>query len=671
MIKRVLLSIVFLVALCNLSFATNYYVRDGGSVPANCNGLTNAVYVSSPSNSPNCAFNHPRYVMGWDSDNPQTQRWGSGDTMFIDGDSDTTPGAQAQYVVGYDDTGANGTPDCNTAFPYDCTLTPIPGGISITQQTNIIGTGTHKPMLWGNERAWQVLSMDTNYVNLQWLEVTDKATCSYSNTRNGCNYGGPYPYGQWAEDGIFLGGTGNTLTDVYVHGLGRYGIATDNVQNITFTRVWVIGNGYGGITVGNNGDTSATGTLTFNQPVIEWSGCVEVKPVTGGIDNPANYIDCHGQDTNPPGYGDGLAFGASGNENAGNWIITGPGSLSWNMQDGLDTLHGNGNGFIEIDKMHVEGNAGNQVKMNALTGSLTNSVVFGNCGWWWGSAQLNPDDDTGDICRAEGNTISYFTNAGGGNVYSFYNNTMTGNGNVQLLQNGTCDPTDILNVKNNIFIGGPYWGDDTAFNGSGGNSLVNYIYAGGQIGSNTGCNEFAGGQTVNEDYNQLYNMQTGDYWCNGSHDICGTTPQFTNGPIPMGTVGAGRTTYYNGWSGLTLVTPTASNPGVGAGISGLSFWNNSNDIYNNTQTSPPFMGAVKVSSCAASTYFCQYNSSCCSASCTAANMCSGSCGVAGWSCSQGSQCCSGICFATTCVSSAPTIPSTFSFKGALRGSLGR
>ena len=181
-----------------------------------------------------------------------------------------------------------------------------------------------------------MVSAQNNYITLQWLEVTDHQACAYNDPAATCNYSRGYPYGAWGEDGIVIGGSGLNLTDVYVHGVGRYGInvadGTTSMGDVTFTRVWVIGNGYGGITTGLN--NNLTGTWTFNQPIIEWNGCVESYPMpNSGIDNPSNYSQCFGQ--NSGGYGDGLAFGPNGGLNAGNWTITGPGSISFNTQDGF------------------------------------------------------------------------------------------------------------------------------------------------------------------------------------------------------------------------------------------------------------------------------------------------------------------------------------------------
>ena len=95
-----------------------------------------------------------------------------------------------------------------------------------------------------------------------------------------------------------MSGTGFNFTDLYVHGMLSYGIVTGQMGDATFTRVWVIGNGYGGFIVGNTGSTTVTGTLTFNQPIVEWNGCQEAYPmINSGVDNNLNYSQCWGQNS--------------------------------------------------------------------------------------------------------------------------------------------------------------------------------------------------------------------------------------------------------------------------------------------------------------------------------------------------------------------------------------
>ena len=86
--------------------ATTWYVRDGGGNASQCTGQVNAIYPGTGTNQP-CAFNHPRYALGWGCGGGGTScvnhgSMAAGDTLSISGDSDLTPGAQAQYEIGFD-----------------------------------------------------------------------------------------------------------------------------------------------------------------------------------------------------------------------------------------------------------------------------------------------------------------------------------------------------------------------------------------------------------------------------------------------------------------------------------------------------------------------------------------------------------------------------------------
>lgn len=617
-----ILTILFLLFLTPC-WASTYYVRDGGGTATQCTGTTNATYPGSGSGVA-CAYSHPRYAVGWDCTNFGTSCVHSGsmvggDTLFIDGDSDTTPGSQAQYMIGYDSGGA--TTGCTQSASYDCTLGNLPAGSSTSVRTSIIGTGTHKPQLWGTQRVWQIINADNNHLWLQWLEITDHNTC-YLDTTNGgtCDYSSS-PYGTWAEDGLFLGGDDVNITDVYEHGVGRYGAETDNIGSHTYTRFYLIGNGQAGYTTGTSAVVS--GTITWNQPIVEWNGCAENYPLTSNtIDSPSNYTaNCLGQLSN--GYGDGMAFGNQSTGNAGNWTLIGPGKISFNTQDGFDTLHGTGTGTMLIDKITLEGNGGNQVKMNATVETITNSTIISDCGWWNGASQslsggMTPwNGSQGDACRALGNAFSFFTNAGSGTTVTLRNNTFVDNGNIIFNQNGTCDSGTAFNIKNNIFFGGYDYTDNTNWNSGGSNGLASFRYLSGTDGNGTGCTS----PTVNEDYNIVYNTKSSNAGCAGAHDKCGTNPGFSSS-LPMGTSGGAANTFYQGQVASTFLTLGAGSSAIGAGVTGLTYWNNSNDIFNVARANPPAMGSIEPNSCAAVSYGCFFNSDCCSGNCLV-NACSG------------------------------------------------
>lgn len=620
---KALLFIVFTFICSVPSWANTYYVRDGGGVygatSTTCNGLTNVVYTTG--NGPNCAVNDPGYILGWgcfqatnNSDCDVAPVMAGGDTLFIDGDSDITPGTQAQYRVGYSSTNAsiwfNTSSHCGATLLTACQLGEVPAGTS-GQQTSVIGTGTHKPQFWGG-RPTHLFRAENDYTTLQWLEFTQHFACASGNATQPCS-GNSYV----GNDGLLIGGVNLILTDIYVHGISITGINTDAMTNPVFTRVWVIGNGQAGMAIGYAGNQSMTGTLTWNQPIIEWNGCVEQYPLTNpGIDNPLNYLNCFGN--NNGGYGDGLPFAATGSANAGNWTIIGPGSISFNTQDGVDKLHGTTDLSTDnIDKMRFEGNAGQQLKLTGLNDNITNNLIVADCGWWQGSSQAETGALTfasNDACRANGTTI-YLAVTGTG-TYNFYNNTIisskigfeTGDSN-----NSGCSGT-VWNIKNNIFLGGYSWRDNTGINSGGDNELDTYYFNDGFSGGGT-CSTLV----PTEDYNVISSIKdSGD--CAGAHDKCATAPGFSAGTFPNGTSGAGQSSYYTGQSGITLLGLSSGSAAKGAGVSGLTYWNNSNDYYNNTRASPPSSGGLEQPSLASNGWGCFYNSDCSSNTCVS-NIC--------------------------------------------------
>ena len=591
------------------AWATTYYVRDGGGTAAQCAGTTNHTLAGASGTA--CAFSNPGYALGYNCQNGGGSCgvagvMGSGDTLSIDGDSDTSPGSQAQYYIGY---GSSQMPSCTNGSASECTMGAVPSSVTI------IGTGTHKPQLYAPTFPWQVLSLTNNSITLQWIELATHQTCGYSSPDTSCTNG---EGSNRTSDGILMGGSGITLTDVYIHGFSRYGIVITGMSGTnTFTRVYLIGNGYGGFTLGNGDSSANSGTLVWNQPIVDWNGCLESYPLTSGIDSPTDHTKCYGQSSN--GYGDGVAFGPSGSQNAGNWTVTGPGSISFNTQDGLDTLHGTGNGTIQVDKMRFEGNAGNQVKMNASTVSFTNNLVVADCGWWQGSA--NVTSGWADSCRALGDAILFdVTN---GSTTNLFNNTVLSNGNITLESkdfNSTgCNGSTNIYEKNNIIYGGYAWFDDTTWNGSGGNSKTTYLYNAGNDGNGSGT---CGSITWQEDYNIVTGTKGPNSNCSGAHDKCGTSPSFT-GTVPMGTSGGALNTYYQGTSAITQIGIQTGSAAKGAGVTGLTYWNNSNDYYNNARPSPPSMGGIEYNSLAAGGYLCFFNSDCASNICVS-NSCTSS-----------------------------------------------
>ena len=550
--------------------------------------------------------------------------------------------AQARYMIGYGMPGYAGYV-CNPAGYYTCVLVNVPAG-TVSNPTTITGIGSQKPQLWGTGGLYQVLNANNNYITIRNIEITDHATCGYNNqVAQACNFVDNNALD--AREGLVVSGINIVLSDVYVHGVGQTGINTGALTNPFFTRVWVIGNANAGMVIGSGGNQNMTGTLTWNQPIIDWNGCIEKYPMPySGIENPNNVGNCYGHGNG--GYGDGLPFGATGNNDPGNWVLIGPGSVSWNTQDGLDTRHGNANTrHVTIDKMRFEGNAGQQVKMQFLDDDVTNSIVIGDCGWWSGSPQASVgalNYATSDACRAGGNV--FFLSVSVGGTYNFFNNTIISNAiafETNDDANAGCDGTTSLNIKNNIINGGYEWNSDTTWNSSGGNGITTFYYNDGYQSGGSCFNLLA-----HEDYNIIYSAKDMAAHCLGTHDICSTLPGFTSGTFPTGTSGGPLSSFYQGQSGISLVPISNTSPAKSAGVGGLSYWNNALDYYNNSNSS---IGGLEYQSTAANGYFCFFNSDCSSANCSN-NYCGGACSANGVACANSSTCCNPFCISSQCSS---------------------
>ena len=227
--------------------ATNWYVRDGGGTPSQCTGTTNAVSPRTGNNQP-CALSNPMYVLGAGCGNTGWNNcdvsplMADGDTLSISGDSDITPGAQAQYPIGLDVNGiitpVNGN-NCFAPAPENCTMANLP------PNSTIIGTGTHRPQLWAREQVAQVLNdNNSTATTINNLEITQHSSCVYNgadpqNTTDGfpnrCQTpsgGFSSPFGNWGLTGISLSGAGITLENSWIHGMGQWGITTGSLSGL-------------------------------------------------------------------------------------------------------------------------------------------------------------------------------------------------------------------------------------------------------------------------------------------------------------------------------------------------------------------------------------------------------------------------------------------------------
>ncbi len=392
MVVKIFVAVVIYFLFMNSAYAATYYVRlDGGSA-TQCTGLVDAAYPGSGTNQP-CAFNHPFWAISPIGNNP-TKMVG-GDTLIVDGSNG------AQYKMGLGAPNTNDTSKCYPNWPWDCYMRPVPSGPSPATPTRILGKGysngcNNPPQLWGNERAKYVVNLlGSNNVEVQCLDVTDHSSCQYMGPA-ACNTAS-IPYGPWAVTGLEAADSSNVyIKNVNIHGLYR-GVHAGRLRDWTIEDSKIVANSF----VGWDGDIGAgnssnSGTMTFNKVKIAYNGCGERYPEK----TPYN---CYSQDQG--GYGDGLGT----HRTAANWVFTNS-DISHNVSDGLDLLYHDGTGTITIKRSRFEGNAGNQVKV-ATSADIENSLLIGNCAYF-NNKPITWNSGTFNNCRAGGDALAIPLSAG-------------------------------------------------------------------------------------------------------------------------------------------------------------------------------------------------------------------------------------------------------------------
>ena len=460
--------------------AITYYVRPDGGSPGQCTGRANAPYPGSGTGQP-CAWDHPFRALPPGG----APRIAGGDTLII---------AAGSYMMGY---GAPGAENCDAGGAYECHMPPIPSGPGPSNPTRILGAGwdagcPDQPELWGSERPWFIVNLtDSSNVEIACLEITDRSGCVESHSGDLACERDNVPYGPWADTGIYAEDAANVhLRDLNIHGLASTGIRAGRLSNWTVENVRIAGNGWVGWDGDIDGDDSNAGTLIFRRWTVEWNGCGETWP--GG--QPAG---CWGQSAG--GYGDGVGTGATG----GDWIIEDSAFLH-NTSDGLDLLYHSLGGIVILNRVHAEGNAGNQVKATGQT-EITNSVLVGNCAFFEGQ----PFTHDVDHCRALGNTLEVVYT--GGEQVSIVNTTVYGQGD-GLVGGGPregygCTGSETLTARNNVFLGDADYYDPQD---------ITFLFY------QEGC----GNLQLDSDYNIVHQAKNvecgvnGTYVRSGAHDLC-------------------------------------------------------------------------------------------------------------------------------------------------------
>lgn len=621
-----LLNLALLLTASNCWAATTYYVRVAGGTTTQCTGTTNADYPGTGI-SQACAFNHPIWAIG--TINTAGKMIG-GDTLIVDDNSGT-----AKYMFGF---GMPNTSGCTQGAPYDVPCQPksLPGGPDSAHPTRVLGSAWNTgaatlPQFWGtesvgNETDGGILNIvNVNNVEIQAIEITDHSSCGFRTGANQCstNYNGS-SVGSWARGpGIYAKGSGNiVLKNVYIHGMATDGIHAGGINGFTMDHVRLYGNHTNGwnMDVGHNGtESSMTGTIRANYVLTRFSGCAEVYPASVSF-TAVDYSDCTGQPDSGSS-GDGW----SSYNTAGTWILT---NCEWShsTQDGLDLLYGQGTLDLSIDKSLSEGNNGNQIKFNARTVNITNTVIIANCTYLT-LANKWATGSTATSCRADGGPIS--SRPVLSSAWKFYNNTAysstgaSGSPFIEIIDGlGTCNGGETYAFKNNILVSN--------------NSATNWVpYYSSMSGA---CNTAWNAATT--DHSDVYNFLS---------NPSGTGNVFTN-PLFTNAVSASAS------SNLANITIQAGSPAKQIGASGITFWNTNTDYNNYPQNSPVDAGAIQRGSSAQiaqAGQACIATSDCASGTCSAF-ACTGSGTNNGGACATGATCTSGYCNGSLVCANPPT-----------------
>ena len=493
--KHGFLSLVAVAGLAFLiispAYSATYYVRLDGGTATQCTGLADAPYPGTGTNQ-TCAFNHPFWAH---APKGHPTKLKGGDTLIIDGSN------KAEYMMGYGAPNGSGTNTCNVNWPFDCFMQPIPSGPDAANPTRILGKGwdtgcKNPPQLWGTERTDTIINMlGSDNVELQCLEITDHSSCQEFGPGITCNRT-TKPYGPWAKNGLRATDSENVLLkNINLHGLAHKGIFAGRLKDWTVedTRI------YANSIVGWDGDvgnfnSSNSGTMTFTNVILQYSGCGETYP--GGQPH-----DCYSQSQG--GYGDGLGTHQTG----ANWVFNNV-DFSHNVSDGLDLLYHDGTGTVTIKRSRFEGNAGNQVKI-ATNALIENSVIIGNCNYFSEKSFASTKSPGFDNCRAGGNALVFAFHPG--MKAEFYNSTLFGVGDTIVMssQRTSCNGTETIASRNNIFLGDSQFGHP---------DTVDLYYPAGDNGNGSGiCGQVA----MNDDYSVIWGTKYIATACNGkSHSFC-------------------------------------------------------------------------------------------------------------------------------------------------------
>jgi hypothetical protein len=563
--------------------ARTWYVRPNGGTPfvskgetpkGQCDGKHDADYPGSGVNQP-CAMGNLRYL--WtDQVTRDKEQWiiGAGDTVIVRQKA-------TGYNLGMDAQspaygGKTGYQPINCGNP-DCYMPTIPSGTA-SNHTRILGENyescradsakTKVLVSWGSKNGINV--KDSQFVDVQCLDITDNAACAYSgNYTNHCTN-----TSDQGLTGIFESALTASVnyTDIFIHGLSANGIHGATGAGVVANYVHIRAMPTAGIDMDDIphglGNISVAGGFTMNNSITEFTGCIEEYPV---VHNDP-YIECRDSETG--GYGDGFGTAST----TGDWSFDHD-IWRYNFQDGLDLLH-SGLQSLSITNSQSYGNDGNQYKVGSADSVIfQNNTAVANCkriGQIIGDEPASAIVPGVNLCRANGGWLVLAFSPYG--KYVVQNNTLVGYGDVALgygcVSGGdNCSSADTI-LRNNIFLA---YADNE-------NERAAMFCA--IDPSKQDCNNFLSNYPVNQGWsvrsnNLYYNFRSGCPALSKKKEIC-ADPRFLNEP-------ALRITAESMFDPVDFRL-SFNSPAIGAGVvvEGIT-----KDLAGVDRANPPSLGALE------------------------------------------------------------------------------
>jgi hypothetical protein len=261
---------------------------------------------------------------------------------------------------------------------------------------------------------------------------------------------------------MFRGFTNVNIQDVYIHGTAASCLAGPTGDATVLTNVSGSGCPHSTWDMDPTDGTTGTGSLTLNNVNFAFPGLAEVYPVVPANNFTLNWgvvgqVGDGSDQSDGGGYGD--CIGTATVQSSPAWIINvNGGSCAYATQDGYDWLHLTGGGSrVTMNRVLAHSNMGQQIKLGS-SGSVTNSLIVGNCN----ALRFVPGLAAGaatnlsDWCRA-GDMALYVAVANGSHTDILFNTIFTASviatGVTNQASPPCSDATCILNYRNNVMVG--------------------------------------------------------------------------------------------------------------------------------------------------------------------------------------------------------------------------